>query len=525
MPVARSILHGQITYSEAQKKETNILQELTYASLAASFKARIESKSETIKAIVAHHLYLNRSCCIDIAHPSEWLNGSFNLCVPVSVRTPRDSVRVLMRFPLPYKTAETIHPGNGDEKTRCEAGTYAWIAQECPDIPIASLWGFGLSTGQKFTALRNTPLFINYFQHLKRKILSLLGRPVPCQYMQHKLPMLDDLGTGYLLLEYVEDGKMLSESYALQFHDATRRNNLFRDLAKIQLILSRKTFPRIGSIIIDDDGVLGLSNRPLALEICQLENENIPVDIPRTMTYSTVDTYIHDLLSLHDSRLRYQLNGATSMQDCISQMSALSTMRTVYPEFFDRKLRSGPFVPTLTDLHPSNLFVDDDWHIKKLLDLEWMCIRPVEMQHPPYWLTNQAVDRIDEVEYSKLGNEFIDILEEEERLMTKESTLPEEVTNGLTYAELLRRLWRQGTFWYCFGLDSPTGLHHIFYNRLKPRYQVPDKDSFDDGFYIVAPTFWTTRAWDFMFSKRKDKAKYDDELRKAFQMPPLDVRD
>ncbi|KAK2790429.1 hypothetical protein FQN53_009452 [Emmonsiellopsis sp. PD_33] len=326
MPVARSLLYGQITYSEAQKKETNILQELTYASLAASFKARIESKSETIKAIVAHHLYLNRSCCIDIAHPSEWLNGSFNLCVPVSVRTPRDSVRVLMRFPLPYKTAETIHPGNGDEKTRCEAGTYAWIAQECPDIPIASLWGFGLST-------------------------------------------------------------------------------------------------------------------------------------------------------------------------------------------------SGPFVPTLTDLHPSNLFVDDDWHIKKLLDLEWMCIRPVEMQHPPYWLTNQAVDRIDEVEYSKLGNEFIDILEEEERQMTKESTLPEEVTNGLTYAELLRRLWRQGTFWYCFGLDSPTGLHHIFYNRTKPRYQVPDKDSFDDGFYIVAPTFWTTRAWDFMFSKSKDKAKYDDELRKAFRMP------
>lgn len=153
-----------------------------------------------------------------------------------------------------------------------------------------------------------------------------------------------------------------------------------------------------------------------------------------------------------------------------------------------------------------------------MLDLEWTCIRPVEMQHPPYWLTYQAVDRIDEVEYSKLSSEYIDVLEEEEKQMTKESKLPEKVANGLTYAELLRGLWQQGTFWYCFALDSPMGLHHIFYNRLRPRYQVPDENTFNDGFYIATPTFWTTRAWDFMISKTKDEAKYDDDLRNAFQM-------
>jgi hypothetical protein len=163
------------------------------------------------------------------------------------------------------------------------------------------------------------------------------------------------------------------------------------------------------------------------------------------------------------------------------------------------------------------VFVDDDWHIKKLLDLEWTCIRPVEMQHPPYWLTYEAVDRINEVEYSKLSDEFINVLEEEETRMTKESTLPETVVDGLTYAELLRRSWQQGTFWYCLALDSPTGLHHIFYNRLRPKYQVPDESTFDEGFYITAPTFWTTRAWDFMISKAQDKAKYDDELRNAFE--------
>jgi hypothetical protein len=123
--------------------------------------------------------------------------------------------------------------------------------------------------------------------------------------MKNGISLPDDLGTSYLLLEYVEDGNMLSDSYALHRHDATRRTDIFRDLAKIQLILSRKTFPRIGLLTINDDGTLSLTNRPLTLEICQLENENIPVDVPRTETYSTVDTYVHDLLWLHDNRLRY----------------------------------------------------------------------------------------------------------------------------------------------------------------------------------------------------------------------------
>ncbi|EGE77980.2 hypothetical protein RJZ56_006344 [Blastomyces dermatitidis] len=93
--------------------------------------------------------------------------------------------------------------------------------------------------------------------------------------------------------------------------------NLFSDLARIQLILSRKPLPRIGSLTINNECILDINNRLLMLEICHLENENIPIDIQRKTSYSTVDTYIHDLLSVHDNRLRYQPNGASSMKDCI----------------------------------------------------------------------------------------------------------------------------------------------------------------------------------------------------------------
>lgn len=69
-------------------------------------------------------------------------------------------------------------------------------------------------------------------------------------------------------------------------------------------------------------------------------------------------------------------------------------MRTILPAFIRRDLRRGPFVMSLTDLHPSNIFVDEKWHITCLMDLEWACADPVEMIQPPHWLTNESVDRI-----------------------------------------------------------------------------------------------------------------------------------
>jgi hypothetical protein len=45
----------------------------------------------------------------------------------------------------------------------------------------------------------------------------------------------------------------------------------------------------------------------------------------------------------------------------------------------------------LTDLHGPNIFVDQDWHIKHIIDLEWACSLPIEMLGPPYWMTGCTV--------------------------------------------------------------------------------------------------------------------------------------
>jgi len=85
-----------------------------------------------------------------LAPINDWIHGSFNMCLPVYVESggKRPEKRVMIRFPLPYKIGEENFPGNAEEKIRCEAATYIWIQENCPDVPIPRLWGFAFQDHQ-----------------------------------------------------------------------------------------------------------------------------------------------------------------------------------------------------------------------------------------------------------------------------------------------------------------------------------------------------------------------------------------
>ncbi|RLL93487.1 hypothetical protein CFD26_100822 [Aspergillus turcosus] len=431
------------------------------------------------------------------------MHGSFNLIVPVTVE---EFGRVIIRFPLPYRVGDSFHPGNSDEKVKCEAGTYAWLQQECPTIPIPRLYGFGLTTGQCFTTLERVPTFTRLFHRLRRWCLSLMGRRVPSQFVRRDSGIGKEIGA-YLIIDYIEEGEMLSVTWADQNTRKDLRNNLFRGLARVMLSLSRVSLPRIGSFIIDDGGFLSLANRPLTLMLHDLENENIPVDMPTGETFASVDSYVNRLLTCHDNRLRYQPNAVNSGSDCVSQMTALALMRTVRPQFFDRGLNHGPFVFCLTDLHASNILVDKDWNIKCLIDLEWATSLPIEFMRTPIWLTSQAVDEINTEDYNELRQEFMTIFEEEERAYPAEYPYRR--------ACIMNNGWDSGTFWYGTALRSPTGLHAIFYDRIQPLYS--EKHAKDPNFYLMISHYWGRGAAEFIKSKLDDKRAYDERLRDAFE--------
>lgn len=178
-------------------------------------------------------------------------------------------------------------------------------------------------------------------------------------------------------------------------------------------------------------------------------------------------------------------------------MSALTIMKTLFPHLFDRALRRGPFAFTLTDLHQSNILVDEDCNMKCIIDLEWACPRPIEMLQPLRWLTVQAVDEIDVHEYNKVREEFMDILAGEESFLYGQ--------DQQQVSSIMRRGWEMGTFWYTLSLRSPTG-----YNHIQPRFAQKHED--DSDFFWIVMYYSTAGAMNFVFKKLDDKTQYDRQL-------------
>lgn len=147
LPTTRPLLHENIGYEDARERETNILLRLTYPEAQRKFYDILSQRESLIQQRVAHHLNLSSHRICHVAAPQDWMQGSYNLCIPVTIGISKQQ-RVLMRFPLPHRVGDEVCPGNGDEKPRCEAATYKWMQQECSSIPIPHLYGFALSTGQ-----------------------------------------------------------------------------------------------------------------------------------------------------------------------------------------------------------------------------------------------------------------------------------------------------------------------------------------------------------------------------------------
>ncbi|RAH53124.1 hypothetical protein BO85DRAFT_166036 [Aspergillus piperis CBS 112811] len=512
MPKTRRLLHQEITYSEAQDDQSNILHKLTFPSQRDQFLDHVYRHRSWIQTVVSHHLNLRSGDACRVSQPDEWLHGSFNLCIPVQINMHNElgTNKMLVRIPLPYRIGEAFRPGNADEKLRCEAGTYAWMQQMAPSIRVPRLYGFGLSTGQCFTDIENMPFLARCFHSIRRRLRAFFGYQIPTRYVPHPVNYPDDPGMGYLLMEFIDDSQMLSNTWSTHHGDEILRANLFRDLSTIFLTLARVPLPRIGSFVIDENGYLTLSNRPLSSEIQELENGSIPIDMPRDFTYSTVDSYVVDLLACHDSRMQHQPNAAMDLMDGIYQITALTMMKALFPHFFQRELRRGPLILQLTDLHPSNIFVDSSWNIRCLIDLEWACSRPIEMLHPPTWLTDQTADNLDLETYNKIREEFINILQEQKKMIRAKG----DQTPSLS--TVMEQGWKTRTFWYSLCLRSPLGIHQFFYDHIQTRFA---KGHIVDGdLFRINMSYWREGAIPFLHVKVKDKEKYDMQLREAFEV-------
>lgn len=315
------------------------------------------------------------------------------------------------------------------------------------------------------------------------------------------------------MVEYIDQtkGTMLSSSWELKKNDTRLRTNLFKGLSRILLDMAKVPVPRLGSFAINSNGFLALSNRPRLPIITEMEAKQIPVDIPRDTTYSLVDSFVTDLLAIHDSRFTHQPNALSDRIDGHVQAAALTAMRTVATCFF--KLRRGPFVYVVNDLHQSNILVDENWNIKYLIDLEFACSRPIEMVHPPHWFTNRYVDKINVDHFALVHQEFMNLMEQQEKELYADTDTARPVST------ILKKGLENNTFWYSLGLTSITGLYHIFFNNIEKIF-TPEVNEDDPYFIKVMHSFWTLDIDRFIAKKVEDKAVYDRRLQEEFDVDP-----
>lgn len=309
---------------------------------------------------------------------------------------------------------------------------------------------------------------------------------------------------------------MLSDTWSnLLLQDTPKRRTLFKGLANIILSLNRSKLLRIGSLTLANTGIATLTNRPLTLRLQTLENEGIPT-IPRASTYESVEPYILDLLQCHDNRIYHQPNAVHDLTDGQQQFAALTMMRSLLHHFARREFRNGPFVLTLTDLHPSNIFVDEEWNITSLIDLEWACALPVELQTPPYWLSGRSIDDIEHGEHletiEKVVNEFCDAVQGQESASPRQKSTCDDLP--ISHAQIMRDCWKRGSFWYFQALHSPKGLLRVFNEHVQRRFC--EEHCTQSVFDRVVSPYWCVGAEEFIRRKTDEKMEYHGRLKERF---------
>lgn len=169
-PLTLPLLRGRTSLAEALEEEENMVIRLSYPNKRFDFFLWVLQHREDYQAIISYHLSLAADEPCRLSEVGEWKHGSFNVCIPIYIdnlkRSKHTSKKVLLRIPLPYKVGESLYPGNADEKLRTEAATFIWINDNCPDVPIPRLWGFGFPGGQSVW------LFLSSISYISTRLFS-----------------------------------------------------------------------------------------------------------------------------------------------------------------------------------------------------------------------------------------------------------------------------------------------------------------------------------------------------------------
>lgn len=305
------------------------------------------------------------------------------------------------------------------------------------------------------------PWYWRAVRFVKRSFQTLFNQSSLTRYVESPVQMATPLQ--YMLIEHIapDVGQQLSESWRLHKDNPTRRKTLCHSISRVMLSLVRIPQPRIGSFRFNDDCTVTLTARPALASTVMWENNGAEKIIRDT--YDTSDSFVADMLDVHDSHFTHFRNATDSEQDCHEQMAARVILRATAHRHTLKQYRNGPFLVRLTDMHHGNMFVDKEWNITCLIDLEWLCSMPPESLPVPYWLSGTAVDNIkgDNLEkFDAIRKEFLDAFEQEQSKLN--------FTPVWSLEDILNETWESKTVWFWQCLRSVDATLYLVTDHLCP---------------------------------------------------------
>jgi hypothetical protein len=310
-----------------------------------------------------------------------------------------------------------------------------------------------------------------------------------------------------MILEYIspDTGKMLSSTWEKHRSEPLRRQTLFRGMARLMLSLANIPQPRIGSFHFNADGTITLTNRPLPYSIITLENEGALRTIHRNETYTCTEPFVADMLTFHENSFRSNPNAASDEDDCRAKMAAGVLLRMLSHHYVDRRRRNGPYHVQFTDFHESNIFVDEQWNITCLIDLEWVCALPAEMLAVPSWIAGHSIDEIvDNLdEFDVIRQEFMEIFKAEEVSMASKQ---EPVLASIIYES-----WESDRVWFWRCLTSTNAMISLVEDHICPRFSRLSSRSEE-----IFSRYWCQGSAEVIRKKVTDYKGYEKDLEALF---------
>ncbi|CZS86089.1 unnamed protein product [Fusarium graminearum] len=488
--------------------EINLVHQFKHQDVSERFKFELWQKRDSIAALIRHHLQLHAGdTCIVLPH-EKWIHGCFNVCVQAQVTAGNSTKKFIFRCPIPPHAGQQ-YSGIIDEKVGCEVATYIWMQQHCPEIRIPDLFAFGFTDDSSFIHIQQTSIFTGLWRKAWKCIYQCLRYPVLSDYVRDKAAPA--VGTAYMLLEYIgpETGEMLSLTWFDHWSDTARRKNLFAGMSRIMLSLARVPQQKIGSFRFNTlDCTIALSNRPLMCSLAIFEQQGTPRTIRQDQVYQNTDSFVSDMLTLHDNHLIHNPHAVRDEEDAEERITLRTLLRVLAHFFVLPERRSGPYLLQLTDFHQSNIFVDKEWNVTCMIDLEWICALPVEMMRVPFWLTNRRFERIvDHYEdFDDARKEFLSSMDQELEHV--------EVEHDIQITRTMRQSWDSKGVWYWACIESTNGWLFALEDHIIPMFSSV-KGLVDDLKQMYF--FWQKDARKHIETKAADERRYQLKLRSLFQ--------